>query len=239
MTRTALKGYVVAGGCLVLTDKDFPPDAPSVGQHGLGEVGLLDDSFAMLVAKGARNLQFVYKNETGRKETKPCFPCGEALAAAVDQELGRTPFGTFILILLAFIVLAGPVTVLVLAKLNRRIHLLWIFPAVAVIFSAIVVAALVAREGTSPRIQTFTHSVTDAEFQLTAKVEDTLIVAPIPLSHTLDLPADALVSFDGGDENVHGNAIYIDEQGFHFLDGWTPSLWPVRFRAVRVEGGAQ
>ena len=51
----------------------------------------------------------------------------------------------------------------------------------------------------------------------------TLIVAPIPLSHAIDLPADALVSFDGGDEGVHGTAIYIDEQGFHFLDGWTPS----------------
>lgn len=146
VTRAALKGYVVAGGSVVLADGNFPKDAPSVGRHGLGEVGKLG-ALADLVANAARNLQFVDKGVT-----KPRFPCGAALAAAV---------------------------------------------------------------------------------------EDTLIVAPIPLSRAIDFPADALVSFDGGDAAVHGNAIYIDEQGFHFLDGWTPSLWPVRFRAVRVEGGAQ
>lgn len=242
--RAALKGYVVAGGSVVLVGEGFPKDAFSVGVHGLGEVAHFKAlnakspkegaCFADLVANGARNLQFV----TNPKEAR--FPCGVASAAAVEAELGKTPFGMIILVLAIFVLLAGPVLVIYLARTNRRIHLLWMFPTIAVVFTAIVIIVLIAREGTSPRIQSFTHTAKDAEWGMSVTVEDTLIIAPIPVNHAIDLPADALISFDGGDRKVNGEEVVIDESGYHFFGtGWTPSLWPVRFRSVRVEGGAK
>ena len=162
-----------------------------------------------------------------------------ASLAAVRREIDRTPVRTIVLVLLAFVVLAGPATVVVLAKTNRRIHLLWVFPAVSVLFSAVVVVALVTREGTKLRTETFVHKVSDAEFAKTVTVEDRVLVAPIALNEAIDLPGDALVTFDGGDDHVFGETVVVDEKGYHFRSGWTPSLWPVRFRAVRVEGGAK
>lgn len=238
----ALKGYVVAGGSLVLIGEGFPKDAVTAGRHGLGEVvrfGTLAPAtaeatkFAQLVADGARN--FILAENAGA----PRIPCGAASLAAVRREIDRTPVGTIVLVLLAFVVLAGPATVIVLAKTNRRIHLLWVFPAVSVLFSTIVVVALVAREGTELRTETFVHTVADAEFAKTVTVEDRVLVAPIALNEAIDLPGDALVTFDGGDDHVFGETVVVDEKGYHFRSGWTPSLWPVRFRAVRVEGGAK
>ena len=238
----ALKGYVVAGGSLVLMGEGFPKDAVTAGRHGLGEVvrfGTLAPAtaeatkFAQFVADGARN--FILAENAGA----PRIPCGVASLAAVRREIDRTPVGTIVLVLLAFVVLAGPATVIVLAKTNRRIHLLWVFPAVSVLFSAVVVVALVTREGTKLRTETFVHKVSDAEFAKTVTVEDRVLVAPIALNEAIDLPGDALVTFDGGDSHVFGETVVVDEKGYHFRSGWTPSLWPVRFRAVRVEGGAK
>ena len=238
----ALKGYVVAGGSLVLIGEGFPKDAVTAGRHGLGEVvwfRALEPAtaeatrFAQLVADGARN--FILAENAGT----PRIPCGAASLAAVRREIDRTPVRTIVLVLLAFVVLAGPATVVVLAKTNRRIHLLWVFPAVSVLFSAVVVVALVTREGTKLRTETFVHKVSDAEFAKTVTVEDRVLVAPIALNEAIDLPGDALVTFDGGDDHVFGETVVVDEKGYHFRSGWTPSLWPVRFRAVRVEGVAK
>ena len=238
----ALKGYVVAGGSLVLIGEGFPKDAVTAGRHGLGEVVRFRTlapataeatRFAQLVADGARN--FILAENAGT----PRIPCGAASLAAVRREIDRTPVRTIVLVLLAFVVLAGPATVVVLAKTNRRIHLLWVFPAVSVLFSAVVVVALVTREGTKLRTETFVHKVSDAEFAKTVTVEDRVLVAPIALNEAIDLPGDALVTFDGGDDHVFGETVVVDEKGYHFRSGWTPSLWPVRFRAVRVEGGAK
>lgn len=238
----ALKGYVVAGGSLVLIGEGFPKDAVTAGRHGLGEVACFRalapataeaTKFAQLVADGARN--FILAENDGT----PRIPCGVASLAAVRREIDRTPVRTIVLVLLAFVVLAGPATVFVLAKTNRRIHLLWVFPAVSVLFSAVVVVALVTREGTKLRTETFVHKVSDAEFAKTVTVEDRVLVAPIALNEAIDLPGDALVTFDGGDDHVFGETVVVDEKGYHFRSGWTPSLWPVRFRAVRVEGGAK
>lgn len=238
----ALKGYVVAGGSLVLIGEGFPKDAVTAGRHGLGEVVWFRalapataeaTRFAQLVADGARN--FILAENAGT----PRIPCGVASLAAVRREIDRTPVRTIVLVLLAFVVLAGPATVVVLAKTNRRIHLLWVFPAVSVLFSAVVVVALVTREGTKLRTETFVHKVSDAEFAKTVTVEDRVLVAPIALNEAIDLPGDALVTFDGGDAHVFGETVVVDEKGYHFCSGWTPSLWPVRFRAVRVEGGAK
>ena len=238
----ALKGYVVAGGSLVLIGEGFPKDAVTAGRHGLGEVvrfGTLAPAtaeatrFAQLVADGARN--FILAENAGT----PRIPCGADSLAAVRREIARTPVKTMVLVLLAFVVLAGPATVVVLAKTNRRIHLLWVFPAVSVLFSTIVVVALVTREGTKLRTETFVHKVSDAEFAKTVTVEERVLVAPIALNEAIDLPGDALVTFDGGDAHVFGETVVVDEKGYHFRSGWTPSLWPVRFRAVRVEGGAK
>ena len=238
----ALKGYVVAGGSLVLLGEGFPENAVTAGRHGLGEVvwfRALEPAtaeatrFAQLVADGARN--FILAENAGT----PRIPCGVASLAAVRREIDRTPVRTIVLVLLAFVVLAGPATVVVLAKTNRRIHLLWVFPAVSVLFSAVVVVALVTREGTELRTEVFVHTAADAEFAKTVTVEDRVLVAPIALNEAIDLPGDALVTFDGGDDHVFGETVVVDEKGYHFRSGWTPSLWPVRFRAVRVEGGAK
>ena len=238
----ALKGYVVAGGSLVLIGEGFPKDAVTAGRHGLGEVARFRalapataeaTKFAQLVADGARN--FILAENDGT----PRIPCGVASLAAVRREIDRTPVRTIVLVLLAFVVIAGPATVVVLAKTNRRIHLLWVFPAVSVLFSAVVIVALVAREGTKLRTETFVHTAADAEFAKTVTVEDRVLVAPIALNEAIDLPGDALVTFDGGDDHVFGETVVVDEGGYHFRSGWTPPLWPVRFRAVRVEGGAK
>ena len=238
----ALKGYVVAGGSLVLLGEGFPKNAVTAGRHGLGEVvwfralapaAAEATRFAQLVADGARN--FILAENAGT----PRIPCGVASLAAVRREIDRTPVRTIVLVLLAFVVIAGPATVVVLAKTNRRIHLLWVFPSVSVLFSAVVVVALVTREGTELRTETFVHTAADAEFAKTVTVEDRVLVAPIALNEAIDLPGDALVTFDGGDDHVFGETVVVDEGGYHFRSGWTPPLWPVRFRVVRVEGGAK
>ena len=64
------------------------------------------------------------------------------------------PYGSIFLLIVVFALLAGPVNVLVLARLNRRIWLLWTTPALAAVTSLIVIAYGFLSEGITPTIRT-------------------------------------------------------------------------------------
>ena len=62
----------------------------------------------------------------------------------------KVPSKLFIALLLAFVVLAGPVSIYVLAKKNKRIWLLWVLPSISFVFSAAIILAMLVSEGVTP-----------------------------------------------------------------------------------------
>lgn len=145
----------------------------------------------------------------------------------IGVALGRPPVGTFLLLLAAFAILAGPVTLFVLARKNRRIHVLWILPAVSAVFSAAILLSLLVREGVRPTLARRVGVLLDQRAGRAVSIASEGLYSPLSIG-AVDLPADAAVApGDGlhGDVQVGRTARY---------DGWVAPRTTGRFDLAAV-----
>lgn len=158
---------------------------------------------------------------------------GDAMVYVKNLKL-KTPFGSIVLVLGLFAIIAGPGLIFILSKLNRRIHLLWVFPVVAIVFSVAVALVIVFANGVSPKIEEFSCEVEVPELARKVIVKNTVCISPFTMRDAMKCPADALVTFDAGCNEACGDNIYLTTDGFEFVGNWAPPLWPVRMRSVQV-----
>lgn len=227
--KAILPDWVAAGGTLALIGTQEPPISP--GSCGLGKV----------VALGASSPDFeglfkTFASTMNRYSlaTSP-FDCDIKASDAVGALRNETPFSIILIVLLTFCVLAGPVLVITLAKRNRRLNLLWVFPIMAVVFSLGVMSVIVCVKGIDPELRQFVHTVYDEKAGKVVTICNHVILAPFTLQGDVRLDAkDSLVSYMSGDVNRCGDTIIYTGKEFVFRDGWVPTLWPVVFRTVSV-----
>ena len=239
--RAALRDYAAAGGCVFFVgaedvpaefaDAPFaalprtkadagPPPVParrcglglfaalpaSVGAPGSDETP--SDDLGAFVLRHAIRAGLVLANA---QEMSDLLAAGKG-ATPAGAGPARPPVGTFLLLLAAFSILAGPVALRVLARRNRRIHILWVLPAFSAVFSAAIVLSLVLREGVSPMLHVRCGVLLDQRAGRAVSFATDGFYPPLSLA-AVDLPADAAVSFGqrggmSGDLSVGRTARY-------------------------------
>jgi len=159
---------------------------------------------------------------------------GASSAAALNERFSL-PTGKMILILLAFAVAAGPLTVLLLARFNKRMWIYWMFPALAVGFSIAVIAVVVAVGGIRPKLTQFASTYVDDKTGKAVTVQNDVIIAPFGTDAAIEYPDNAVVSCLYGSPNSPSGRICTVDRGLYSFTGkWLPPRWPVRFRTVHV-----
>ena len=196
----------------------------------------------VLFAESVENLDFVrlYQDmvETCRAlrgyGADPASKSDRDAIAKVATLKHAVPFGAIVLVLLVFSIVAGPVTIVWLAKRGRRIELLWVFPAVSVVFSVAVALTIVFANGFAVKVTEFEAREDRPELGRQVVVRNTVYVAPFPMTDPIRCPAKALVTVDSGDGESAGDVIVSTPEGLELVSGWTPCLWPVRVRTMEV-----
>ena len=149
-------------------------------------------------------------------------------ASAIADGLGRPPVALFLLLLLAFSVLAGPVAIWLLARRNRRIHILWVLPAASAAFCVAILLSLLLREGVRPTLDIRSGVLLDQRAGRALAVSTASFYSPLTLG-AADLPSDAAVEpaapHRGGDLRQGRTARY---------GGWIAPRTPGGFHLASV-----
>jgi len=162
----------------------------------------------------------------GQNEVVDCV-AGAASGAAAG-ELGRPPVGVFLLLLTAFAVLAGPVSLWILARRNRRIHILWVLPAVSAVFSVAILLSLLLREGVTPTVDMRCGVLLDQRAGRAVVLAGHAFYSPLTLG-PVDLPADAAVEPGG---NRGGGTLRAGRTARY--EGWIAPRTPGTFSSAAV-----
>ncbi len=255
--KAALRDYVAAGGSVFFVGADTIPaefaDAPLAAlavpgagaaalpagvdarRCGLGFLATLPASVAAPGSSDAippETAAFLLRHVLQSRAILRA-PGNLVIELAPDGNRGdpvvRPPVGLFLLLLAAFAILAGPVSLWLLARKNRRIHILWVLPAVSAVFSAAIILSLVLREGVTPTVELRTGVLLDQRAGRAVAFSRASFYSPLTLG-SVDLPADAAVEPDdrqgvSGDVRVGGTARYT---------GWISPRTPASFRLVSV-----
>lgn len=151
-----------------------------------------------------------------------------AASGAAAGELGRPPVGVFLLLLTAFAVLAGPVSLWILARRNRRIHILWVLPAVSAVFSVAILLSLLLREGVTPTVDVRCGVLLDQRAGRAVVLAGHAFYSPLTLG-PVDLPADAAVEPGG---NRGGGTLRAGRTARY--EGWIAPRTPGTFSSAAV-----
>ena len=254
--REALRRYVAAGGNLLLVGDraecfkirgelfadaltslalTAPSEAGSPLHYGLGEAHVLplaDVSGLKVadlpvgaiseIADSIRDAKCVFKSAFLREpKTNPYF------LIDISHRL-HIPTGLFITVLLLFVILAGPVSMIVLARRNRRIWIIWVLPAISLVFTVVIVASMLMSEGVRP------YSTRDAVTLLAQRdgraltIGGVSVYAPFSLSGGLDFGREsdiAPVVHTGGGPLDYGRTLHY---GGSWVAPRSPSLFGIR-----------
>ena len=255
-SREALRRYVAAGGnllfvgdraeCFKIRGELFAdaltslalnalPEAASQLHYGLGEAlvlpladvpGLkvtdLPDGAMDEIADSIRDAKCVFKSTYLRRpDRNPYF------LIDISHRL-HIPTGLFITVLLFFVILAGPVSMIVLARRNRRIWIIWVLPAISLVFTVVIVASMLISEGVRP------YSTRDAVTLLAQRdgraltIGGVSVYAPFSLSGGLDFGREsdiAPVVHTGGGPLDYGRTLHY---GGSWVAPRSPSLFGIR-----------
>ena len=177
-------------------------------------------------APSKNRLRLMRKND-GRFDV----PLSEAVALTDELKNPRVPLPLMLAVMLAFALAAGPVLLTVLARRNRRIAILWVFPVVALVFTVARIVIVRIAVGSGPVCETFTQveTVGDREVRRTSVVW----FSPTRVHETITFPEDVFVRFECDSRYSLLPRRYTN--GGRTLDlHQIPPLWPVRFDAIEV-----
>jgi len=143
----------------------------------------------------------------------------------------HVPVNRFLLILLAFTLIAGPGAVVFTGRVNRRIWLLALVPAVSILFSAAILVYALVSEGITPSLRRQSVTLLDQPQRRAVTLGALGVYAPTSLRDGLH--------FDRGTEvspvsSVQGGRI-ASGQDQHFVRGWVTPRLPAFFRLRRSE----
>lgn len=158
---------------------------------------------------------------------------GTADSWALQQKLkDRVPLPAILLVMLAFVVVAGPVLVFILARRDRRLHILWIFPVVACAFTLVLTVVIRLSVGTQLVKEEFASVRTAKDREVIRR--SIVLFAPSAAEGEIELPYDAFVRFDHGLRPGDVPRQFTDAGRTMDL-ALLPPLWPVRFDIIEVK----
>ncbi len=245
--RSALGDYLSAGGNVVILGQAALPAAWDSAQkkyltdgveHAVGFgrcITFGTENPAMLETKSIQTLREVVRNSAMYWQVLP-RDSGAANAALPVVENLKIPMRGIVIIMVAFIIIIGPVNIIYLNRRQRRTWMLWTIPAISIVTTLIVFAYSLLREGITPDTRIAGLTVIDQASHHATTVGVTAFYCPLTPSRGLQFEygteATPLVSFGYG----AGSAREVDwTQAQHFSRGWVSSRVPAHFHLRKSE----
>jgi hypothetical protein len=244
---TAIGDYLSAGGNVMLSGKtDLPaawhPSQKKYLQDGFEyEVGFgrcFAFSSGNTASMDSRSMQTLREavRDTARYWQGLPDDSGAANSAMPVVENLKIPTRGIVVIMLAFIIIIGPVNMIYLNRRNRRTWMLWTIPAISFVTTLLVFAYSLLREGITPDTRIAGLTVIDQTSHHATTIGATAFYCPLTPSGGLH--------FDYGTEAtplVHigygsGTSREVDwTQAQHFSRGWVSARVPVHFHLRKSE----
>jgi hypothetical protein len=248
--QTALWQYVETGGALLVlgradlrglstlmeTKKD-PPGWLTV-RAGFGVCRLTPDDnydawgrehFSILMSDWRNTAAAWSANRRSTVEANQEFP--------VIDDLGIPVKGLFLL-MFVFTLGIGPINILVLTKLKRRIWLLWTTPVLSLFTCLTVFAYMLISEGLSGQLRSETLTLLDETTHRATTIGWTGVYSPLTPSDGLHFSRETEVVPQRYYEDRDGGArsCTIDwSQDQHFISGWVEARVPAHFKVRKSE----
>ena len=244
---SALGDYVQAGGNVVLLGKGDLPESwhPALSKKlrdgtesgvGFGEVFTFGtENPAALNADSVHRLRETVRDTVRYYQNLP--DNGETANSMLPVvENLRIPTRGIVVIMLAFIIIIGPVNMIYLSRIKRRTWMLWTIPAISFATTLLVFTYSLLREGITPDARIAGVTVLDQTSHRAATIGGEAFYCPLTPSGGLhfdfNTEATPLVNVDNGS----GSAREVDwTQSQHFQHGWVSARVPVHFHVRKPE----
>ena len=187
----------------------------------------LDDAQLNALEAGARRAGAVWPAFGDVSMANGNFPVIENLSI---------PVRGIALIMLIFIIVVGPLNIIVLAKMNRRIWMLWTIPVISLATCAVVFVYSLFSEGITPTVRAESVTLLDHATRRATTLGRLAYYCPLTPSGGLVFDYDTEVyplvarSFGGGTSK---SLDWTDGQ--HLDSGWLQARMPAHFAVRRCE----
>ena len=246
----AVGDYLAAGGNVFLFGKTDLPAAwhPSQKKNvpdgieytvGFGNCHAFNSadyaSLAPSDPQAVRDLRTSVLNSARYWQSLPGDSAAANAAMPVVENL-RVPTRGIVVIMLAFIIVIGPVNIIWLNRRKRRTWMLWTIPAISFATTLLVFAYSLLREGITPDTRIAGLTVIDQTSHHATTIGATAFYCPLTpgggLQFDYETEATPLVSFGYGS----GTSRDVDwTQSQHLGHGWVSARVPVHFHLRKPE----
>ena len=243
----ALGDYLSAGGNVVLSGHaDLPaawhPSRKKSLRDGVEyDVGFGDcfvfnsENSATLDPKSIQALRDIVRDSARYWQTLPNDSSAANAVLPVVESL-KIPVRGIVVIMLAFVIIIGPVNIIWLNRRKRRTWMLWTVPAISFATTLIVFAYSLLREGITPDTRIAGLTMIDQTSHRVATIGGTAFYCPLTPSGGLHFDfgteATPLVQIGYGS----GTSREVDlTQSQHFSRGWVSARVPAFFHLRKSE----
>jgi hypothetical protein len=243
----ALDDYLQVGGNLVILGAGELPatwhaaQSKTIGGGAEYEIGfgrvmaLASENPSAVPQSSVQHLRDTVRDTVRYFQTLPSDSGSANAAIPVVANLKIPARGT-VIIMLAFVIVIGPVNLIYLNRIKRRTWMLWTIPAISVATTLLVFAYSLLREGITPDTRIAGVTVLDQASHRAATVGAEAFYCPLTPSGGLHFDfgteATPLVALDYGS----GTAREVDwTQSQHFQRGWVSARVPAHFHLRKPE----
>jgi hypothetical protein len=243
----ALGDYVQAGGNIVLIGKnELPPSWHAANTRKLqegteSEIGF-GNAFAFATENpGTLDVATVQRLRSTVRDTLRYFEnlpgdTGSANNLMPVVENMKIPVRGIVVIMLAFIIIIGPVNMIYLSRIKRRTWMLWTIPAISFATTLLVFAYSLLREGITPDTRISGLTVLDQASHQAATIGGEAFYCPLTPSGGLHFDASTEATPLVNVEYGSGSSREVDwTQSQHFGRGWVSARVPAYFHLRKSE----
>ncbi len=250
--QNALRSYVEAGGGLAvlgLTELPKPwqssvVNRPASGQFsrvnsfglGFGQAVLMDAaSIASLSGGQAESLKQLARECGVPWQSMPTEANANSELPVIED--ARIPVRGIVFIMLAFILVVGPLNIFLCARANNRIAMLWTIPLISFVTCAVVFGYSLMSEGITPTTRTEAVTILDQVSHRATTLARQAFYTPLTpgdgLRYSHDTEVTPLVQVNRHDG---GNARELElSQSQHLVRGWITARVPAHFALRKSE----
>lgn len=243
---SALADYLYAGGNIFIAGGNRLPAAwhttttkmviadGRIAEAGFGNV-FAAEHFTAMTQTSAQKIRDVVRETARYWQSLPSDSSAANAVLPVVESL-KIPTRGIVVIMLAFIIVIGPVNIFLLNRRQRRTWMLWTIPAISIVTTLIVFAYSLLREGITPDTRIAGVTFLDQAAHHAATIGAEGFYCPLTPSGGLTFEsateATPLVTTGYGS----GSSREVDwTQSQHFTRGWISSRVPAHFHLRKSE----
>lgn len=217
---------------------------PEIQLPGQNDVRVYFVGFGALVVTGATPLEQVTVDQwkliktifhASRPEQKPYHNLGMMIRDfPVVDRIGVPVRGLFVM-MMAFVLLVGPINFFWLAGPGKKIRILWTIPIISLMTCLLVAGYALIGEGTSARSRTESLTVLDENARRATTLGWTAVYSPVTPRNGLHFSLDAELVPQYFDYNAGFNRVIDFSNDQHLASGWVSSRIPAFFKIRKNE----